>query len=76
MNQLLTNQEIEKIQNLCFSNPAKSCAIVQIIIDTCQIVSASTFAELKGKKKRATLYKAKNLTGITIEKRKYLSLNQ
>lgn len=76
MNQILTYDEIKKIQNMCFSNPTKSCAIAQIIIDTCQIISCKTFSEIKRKKKRATLYKADKLTGITIENRKFLSLNQ
>ncbi len=76
MNQKLTQEEVDKIQNLCFNNPAKSCAIAQIIIDTCQVVSCSKYASLKGKNKRTIQYQSDNLTGLNIENRKFISLNQ
>jgi hypothetical protein len=75
MNQYLTQSEIEKIQNLCFKNPVKACAIAQVIINTCQVVSCSTYARLKGKSKRTVQYKAKNLNKISIETRNFISLN-
>jgi len=76
MNQKLTQSEITKIQNLCFENPARACAIAQTIIDTCQVVGCSTYADIKNKSKRTVLYQSGKLTGITIEKRKFVSLNQ
>ena len=72
MNQKLTPQEINKIQNLCFENPAKACAIAQIIIDTCQVASCSTVASIKRKSKRTIQYQAKRITGIKIENRKFI----
>jgi len=75
MNQKLTPAEIEKIQNICFENPAKACAIAQVIINTCQIVSCATYARLKEKKKRTVLYQSSKLLGVLIEGRKFLSLN-
>jgi len=75
MNQKLTPAEIEKIQNICFENPAKACAIAQVIINTCQIVSCFTYARLKEKKKRTVLYQSSKLLGVLIEGRKFLSLN-
>ena len=74
MNQKLTRAEIEKIQNMCFENPQKACAIAQVIINTCQIVSCSTYARLKEKKKRTVLYQSQEITGISIEDRRVLSL--
>jgi len=76
MNQKLTQEEIDKIQNMCFNNPVKCCAIAQLIIDTCQVVSCSTYAKLKGKPKRTIQYQSGNLTGLVIENRKFVSLNQ
>ena len=52
MNQLLTEEETKKIRKLCFSNPAKACAIAQVIIDTCQVINCSTYAAIKNKGKR------------------------
>jgi hypothetical protein len=74
MNQKLIQSEITKIQNLCFQNPAKACAIAQTIIDTCQIVSCSTYAKLTGKGKRTVLYQSPKMTGVNIEERKFVSL--
>ena len=75
MNEKLTQAEITKIQNICFENPAKACAIAQVIINTCQIVSCATYARLKEKKKRTVLYQSQEITGISIEDRRFLSLN-
>lgn len=74
MKQALTNKEIEKIQNVCFSNPERACAIAQIIIDTCQVVKCSTYAEVKGKSKRTVLYQKEKLAGIKIENQKFISI--
>jgi len=76
MKQQLTDKEIEKIKNMCFTDPSKSCAIAQLIIDYCQVVSCSTFSGLTGKSKRTINYQAKNLIGIKVEDRKYISVNQ
>ena len=75
MKQQLTTDEIRKIQNLCFENPAKSCAIAQIILDTCQVVSCSTYAQIIGKSKRTVQYQANDMTGVSIYGRKFLSIN-
>ena len=72
MSEQLTEKERKKIQEMCFQNPVKSCAIAQTIIDACQMVSCSTFAELKGKGKRTINYQASKLIGIKVEGRKYL----
>lgn len=76
MSNALTSTEIRKIRELCFNNPKKACASAQEIIDTCQVVSCSTFAGFKKKSKRTIHYKANNLTGINIEERRFLSINQ
>lgn len=76
MEQRLTQKEIDRIQKLCFENPPKSCDVAQLIIDTCQVVSCSTYAKLKGKSKRTIQYQSGNLTGLGIETRKFLSINQ
>lgn len=76
MQKQLTVTEISKIQNLCFSNPIKSCAIAQLIVDTCQIVSCTTFADVKEKSRRTINYKAESLVGLKIENRYYISINQ
>jgi hypothetical protein len=76
MKYLLTQEEIKRTQQLCFNNPAKACAIAQIIIDTCQVVSCSTYAEITGKSKRTVQYQSKNLNGVSVEGRRFLSLNQ
>lgn len=76
MPEQLTTLEIEKIQNVCFSNPSRACAIAQLIIDTCQIVSCSVYSDLKGKSKRTINYQARKLVGIKIEERKFISLVQ
>lgn len=76
MKQELTNKEIKKIQNLCFDNSAKSCAIAQLILDTCQVVSVKTYSELKGKHRNTILQQKEKLTGVEIENRKFISLNQ
>jgi len=76
MTQQLTMEEIEKLRNICFLNPAKGCVIAQEIIDTCQIVSCSTYSELTGKSKRTINYKADKLIGVEIEGRKFISVNQ
>ena len=76
MKQQLTTYEIEKLKSICFSNPAKACAIAQQIIDTCQIISCSTFSNLSGKAKRTINYKAEKMIGIKIEERKFPSYIQ
>ena len=76
MEQQLTDKEIEKLQNLCFSNPAKACAVAQVIMDTLQIVSCSTYASIAGKAKRTINYQADKLIGVEIDERKYISINQ
>jgi len=53
MSELLTSEEIRRIQELCFRNPVKACAIAQVVADTCQLVSCATFAAAKGKSKTA-----------------------
>lgn len=74
MKQQLTETEISKIQNMCFENPRKSCAIAQLILDTCQIVSCSTYARLHKKSKRTVLYQSKHMTGVNVEDRKFIAL--
>lgn len=76
MKQVLTPQEIEKIQNMCFENPQKACLVAQLIIDTCQIVSCPTYSGIKNIPKRTIQYRAKKMTGITIGNRNFVSLNQ
>jgi hypothetical protein len=76
MNQTLTQAEKRKIQQLCFSNPSKSCAIVQEFIDALQLVGCNTFAELTGKSKRTINYQSEKLTGIKVEGRKYIVFPQ
>lgn len=76
MKQELTQVEIKKLQNICFSNPAKACAVAQIIIDACQMVSCSTFSNLTGKAKRTINYQADKLIGVNIDGRKYISFPQ
>ena len=73
---ILTKIEIQKTQQLCFVNPAKACAIAQIITDTCGLVSCATFAQIKCKSPRTIQYQAENFTGIEIEGRKFISINQ
>ena len=73
---MLTDVEIKKIRKLCFNNPVKSCAIAQLIIDTCGIVSCKTLAEYKKKSIRTIQYQADKLNGVTIENRKFISINQ
>ena len=75
MNQKLTPEEIRKIQNLCFNNPTMACAVAQLILDTCQVVSCSTYAQLRNKSKRTVQYQAKTMNGISIENRKFISIN-
>ena len=69
---ILTKIEIQKTQQLCFANPAKACAVAQIITDTCGLVSCATFAQIKGKSPRTIQYQAEKLPGIKIEKRKFI----
>ena len=76
MNQQLTENEIEKIQNKCFDNPAKMCAVAQVIIDTCQVVSVNTFADLNGKHRNTILGQKDRLTGVVVEGRKFISVVQ
>ncbi|ANS04892.1 hypothetical protein [uncultured Mediterranean phage] len=76
MRQQLTQAEIEKLQSLCFSNPAKACAVAQLIVNTCQVVSCSTYSGLKGKSKRTINYQSDKLTGIKIDGRNFVSVNQ
>lgn len=76
MKELLTQTEIERTRQLCFTSPAKACAIAQLIADTCQVVSCATYAGLKGKSPRAVQYNATRLTGIEIENRRFISVNQ
>ena len=76
MNQQLTQKEIERIRDLCFSDPAKACAIAQVIVNICQVVSCNTFAAAKGKSPRGVHYQTTKLTGIVIENRKFISIIQ
>jgi hypothetical protein len=76
MNKELKQKEIKRIQQLCFNSPAKACAVAQLIIDTCQVLSSTTFAAAKGKSPRTIQYNLHKLTGIQIENRKFVSLNQ
>lgn len=76
MNKELTNEEISKAQNLCFENPVKSLAVAQLILDTCQVMSCSTYAKMKNKSKRTIQYRAGKMSGIVIEERKFISLIQ
>lgn len=76
MKSILSEHEIKRTQELCFANPAKACAIAQVIADTCQVVSCATYAEVNGKSHRTVQYQAAELTGIAIEKRKFISINQ
>lgn len=74
--QYLTDVEIEEVREFCFSNPAKACALAQEIINTCQVVSCKTYAEINGKSKRTILYDADNLNGVIIDNRKFISICQ
>ena len=76
MNEILTQQQKTKIRQACFDNPLKMCAIAQVIIDTCQIVSTSTYAELKSKHRNSVLHQKEKLIGIEIENRKFISYIQ
>ena len=76
MNQQLTEKEISKIQNACFENPAKMCAVAQVVVDTCQVVSINTYSKLKGKHRNTILQQKDKLTGVEIEDRKFISINQ
>ena len=76
MKSILSEQEIKRTQELCFANPEKACAVAQVIADTCQLVSCATYAAANGKSPRAVQYHAAELTGIEIEKRKFISINQ
>jgi hypothetical protein len=76
MNQLLTDKEVDRIRKMCFNNPEKICAIAQEMINTCQIVSVNTFAELKGKHRNTILQQKDKFIGIEIEGRKYVSVSQ
>lgn len=76
MEEQLTPHEIEKIMTLCFTVPAKACAVAQLIVDTCQVVSCSTYSEITGTAKRTINYQAAKLTGIEIDGRKFISINQ
>ena len=76
MNETLTQTEINKIRNKCFENPAKMCAVAQEIIDTCQIITIATYAKNGNKHRNTILQQKEKLTGIEIENRKYISLNQ
>ncbi len=76
MNKQLTEKEIKRIQSMCFQNRAKSCAIAQTIIDACQMISCSTYAELTGKSNRTINYQADKLIGIKIDGRKYIAFPQ
>jgi len=74
MKQQLTDEEIRKIQKMCFENPIKACAIAQLILDTCQVVSCSTYAKLHKKSKRTVLYQSKYMTGVNVDDRKFIAL--
>ena len=76
MNQQLTLKEISKIKNACFKDTSKMCAIAQVIIDTCQIVSANTFADLNGKHRNTILGQKDRLTGVVVDGRKFISVTQ
>lgn len=73
---MLTEDEIKRTRELCFNNPIKACAIAQEIINTCGIISCNTFSKLKDKSTRTIQYQAKNMIGVKIENRKFVSLNQ
>jgi len=72
----LTQIEIDKIRNMCFDNPSKSCAIVQEIVNSLQVVSCAEYADLKDKKKRTILYRAKKMIGFDLCGRRFLSYIQ
>jgi hypothetical protein len=74
MKQQLTPTEIRKIQNICFQNPVRACTVAQVILDTCQVVSCSTYARLHKKSKRTVLYQSKHMTGVNVEDRKFIAL--
>lgn len=76
MDKHLSDTEKEKIFKLCLENPDKACAIAQEIIDSCQLMSCRTYAVLKDKSPRTVQYKAEKLRGISIEKRRFVSLIQ
>lgn len=76
MKQQLTQKEIERTQRLCFSNPAKACAVAQAIIDTCQIISCATYAKVEKMSPRTIQYKAKKMIGISVEDRTFVSIVQ
>jgi hypothetical protein len=54
----------------------KACALAQVVIDTCQVISCSSYAALEGKSKRTILYQAPTMTGLEIDNRKFISLVQ
>ena len=76
MNQRLTESEIRKIRDKCFENSSKMCAVAQIIIDTCQIVSVKQYSKLKGKHRNTILKQKDKMIGIEIEGRKFVSFVQ
>ena len=76
MNQQLTEKEISKIKNACFKNTPKMCAVAQVIIDTCQVVSVNTFADLNGKHRNTILGQKDRLTGVVVDGRKFISVTQ
>lgn len=72
----LTQKQKNKIIKFIINNPKKSCAIVQEFMDGLQLVSASKYAKLKNKSKRTILYQSKNLLGVELERRKYITYIQ
>ena len=76
MNQQLTEKEISRIKDSCFKNTSKMCAVAQVIVDTCQVVSVNTFADLNGKHRNTILGQKDRLTGITVDGRKFISVVQ
>ena len=76
MTEQFTSNEIQKIQSLCFNNPAKACAVAQLIINTLGLVSCKGYADYKKKAIRTIQYQVNRLTGIILDGRKFISINQ
>lgn len=76
MSELLTDKEKKKIFNIVFKNKDKSCAITQYFLDCLQIISLSDFAKVNNKSIRTTQYQAKNMKGVSINNRKFVTFIQ
>jgi len=72
----LTQEEKDKILDLVFSNPSKSCTIAQCFLDSLQVVSLSEYAKLHNKSKRTIQYRSEKLEGVTIGSRRFVSFIQ